>query len=138
MTNYSIFKKNSINREEVHWEDELLSLTPIELHSAGDHSMLFKREDYFAPLGYEGINGAKLRQAIYLGFTNLDDRYDYLVGGMSLHSPQHIMQSAVAKHYGKRAINVIGATKAETAVKHEMIRGAAWFGAKFDIIKHRL
>ena len=65
MESESIFDVLSIDRNKVKWEDYISVLTPIE--RIGD--MHFKREDLFAPLGVGGINGSKLRQAIYLVLT---------------------------------------------------------------------
>ena len=58
----TIFQTLSLDRSQIHWEEQLLELTPVE--EVG--GVWFKREDYFAPLGYSGINGSKLRQCIYL------------------------------------------------------------------------
>ena len=44
------------------WIDTIYDLTPVE-YVDGMH---FKRDDKFAPMGYGDINGAKLRQAIWL------------------------------------------------------------------------
>lgn len=49
----TIFKTLSLDRELVRWEEHLGELTPWE----NRHGMWFKREDYFAPLGYGGPNG---------------------------------------------------------------------------------
>ena len=57
----SVFNKLAINREEVKWENYLATLTPWQ-NKAG---VWFKREDYFAPLGYSGPNGSKMRQLIW-------------------------------------------------------------------------
>jgi len=131
MTSNSIFPKLSISRSDIHWEDHLKTLTPTEFING----MWFKREDYFAPLGYGGINGSKLRQAIWLM-----ERYYHnnpngrLISGTSVKSPQLPMGSAVAMHYGLRSMHVVGGTKAETAIKRDMVKMATWFGAEFDII----
>ena len=58
----SIFKTLSTDRKVVKWEDYLRHLTPVENHQG----VWFKREDYFAPLGYGGPNGSKMRQLIWL------------------------------------------------------------------------
>lgn len=111
------------------WEDYLREITPV--HQAGE--LFFKREDTFAPLGYGGINGAKLRQLIHLV-----SRYRAaggergLVTGASVLSPQLPMAAAVARHYGLPALLVLGSTDPQSSMKNEMVRMAAWFGAKFD------
>lgn len=128
----TIFPKLTIRRDQIHWEDFLFVETPVERVG----NMLFKREDYFAPLGYGGINGSKLRQAIYLVHEYFKKELPgKLVSGASVKSPQLPMSSAVATHYGYKSLHVIGATKPETAINHENVKMATWFGAAFDIIK---
>ena len=58
----TIFNNISIDRSVVKWSDYMFNLTPVE--KVG--KTYFKREDKFAPLGYGGINGSKLRQCIWL------------------------------------------------------------------------
>lgn len=130
----SIFPVLSMERERIHWEDYLLELTPVEFHKDTKlgKTIYVKREDYFAPLGYSGINGSKLRQAIYLGSQNiLDPKIETLVGAMSLHSPQLAFQTAVARHFGKETVTVCPGTKLEKVLEHAMPAMAAWFGSKF-------
>lgn len=128
----AIFKEISINRNDIKWEDYLFELTPVEEHS----SLWFKREDYFAPLGYGGINGSKLRQAIFLVNRAISEsNIKRVISGASVKSPQLPMASAVAMHYGLDSKHVIGATKPSTAINYENIKMASWFKAKFDIIK---
>lgn len=127
MAHGTIFPVLSMDRSIVHWEDSLASLTPIEQHNG----LWFKREDYFAPLGYGGINGAKLRQAIWLyAHTQGTTR---LITGASVKSPQLPMGTAVARHFGNPSVCVIGATTAESAINRDMVKMATWFGAEFDI-----
>ena len=71
--NKTIFDILSLDRNLVHWEDYLYKHTPCELvvNPETNQQVWFKREDYFAPLsnyvnGQQGINGSKLRQAIWL------------------------------------------------------------------------
>ena len=121
--NKTVFPVCTIDRQHIKWEEFLYELTPVEFHvdAATGKGCYFKREDYFAPLGYGGLNGSKLRQAIYLGSQNLvNSRVKYLVGAMSLHSPQLAFQTAVAKHFGKKAITVCPGTKFDKVLEHEM------------------
>lgn len=132
----TIFDIKSLDRTKVQWENYLAVLTPVEYHKDGNKEMFFKREDYFAPLGYGGINGSKLRQAIYLGYTYLaNTKSPWLVGAMSTHSPQLPMQTAVAKHYGKRTLTITGGTNPKASIKHPMVEMAAWFGSEFELVK---
>jgi len=124
----SVFNKFTIDRNKINWEDYLSVITPIE--KVGE--MYFKREDYFAPLGYGGINGSKLRQAIWL---LKEIKSGTIISGASIKSPQLPMSSAVAEHFGLDSIHIIGATKPETAILHENVKMATWFGAKFKIVK---
>lgn len=129
MTAGSVFPVCSLDRQEVRWEDHLHTLTPVTTGASG---RLYKREDAFAPLGYGGINGSKLRQLIHLV-----DRYRAeggragLLTGASVLSPQVSMSALVARHYGLSATVVLGATKPETCVRHENVAIAKAAGATF-------
>lgn len=127
----SIFPEFSINRSVVDWSQYLYELTPFEQVEG----VWFKREDKFAPLGYGGINGSKLRQCIYLidKYVKETKNPTGILSGASVKSPQLSMSTAVAKHYGLESIQVIGATKPETAMLHENVAIAAHLGAKFVI-----
>ena len=124
MSTASIFPVLSIDRKLTQWEDYLLKPTPVEQHG----SFYFKREDYFAPLGYGGINGSKLRQAIWLMKQAVDQGSTGVIHGAVTGSPQHPMIAAIARHYGIPAVSVIG-TKDIT--KHETLLMAKQFGASF-------
>ena len=128
----SIFPVFSIERGIIRWEDYLYELTPFEQHDG----VWFKREDKFAPLGYGGINGSKLRQCIYLlhKYWSESEHAVGILSGASVKSPQLSMSTAVAKHYNDMdSIQVIGATKPETALTHENVAIAARLGARFVI-----
>lgn len=127
----TIFNTLSIDRNDIHWEDYLFELTPVE--KVGD--LYFKREDKFAPLGYGGINGSKLRQCIWLTSEYVKNNPNHIgvISGTSVKSPQLPMGSAIAEHYGLNSIHVIGATKPAIAHKHENVAMATWFKAKFFV-----
>jgi 1-aminocyclopropane-1-carboxylate deaminase/D-cysteine desulfhydrase-like pyridoxal-dependent ACC family enzyme len=129
----SIFPVFSILPDEISWEQYLYDLTPVE--KVGD--MFFKREDYFAPLGYGGINGSKLRQAIWIVNEQYEknDGKSVLISGASIKSPQLCMSSAVASHFGYKSVHVIGATRPDTCMKRKMVEMATWFGAEFIFLK---
>jgi hypothetical protein len=129
----SLFATQSIDRNLIHWEDHILDQSPVE--KIGE--MYFKREDTFAPLGMNGINGSKLRQCIWLVNRYVKGTANPLglVSGASVKSPQLSMGTAVATHYGLPSVHVLGATKESTAWKHENVTIATWLGAKFDIQK---
>lgn len=126
----TIFSVLSLDRSVIKWEDHLWDLTPVEQHG----KLLFKREDYFAPLGYGFVNGSKGRQCLWL-FSEYSKQKNAVgvISGTSVHSPQHSFQSVLAKHYGLESVHIIGATKPDTAIKHENVAIATWFDAKFDM-----
>lgn len=133
VTNFgSIFTIYSMNREEICWEDYLYELTPVQ--KVGE--LNFKRDDMFAPLGYGGINGSKLRQAIWLAndYKNSGGKGG-LISGASVKSPQLPMGSAVALHFGMPSEHVVGATRPETSINKDMVKMATWFKAKFNYLK---
>jgi 1-aminocyclopropane-1-carboxylate deaminase/D-cysteine desulfhydrase-like pyridoxal-dependent ACC family enzyme len=120
----SIFPVLSIDRNKIKWEDHMYDLTSIELRDG----IYWKREDYFAPLGYGGINGSKLRQLLHL-ISQV--KAPGIITGASVLSPQLSMGALVAKHYGLPIVCVLGGTKPETAIKHENVAIAAEAGADF-------
>lgn len=126
----TVFPVASLDRGAVRWEDHLAALTPVE---AGPSGLLYKREDKFAPLGYGGINGAKLRQLIHL-VARQTARHPGTRGIMtaaSVLSPQVSMAALVGAHFGLPVSVVLGATRPDTAVKHENVAIATRAGAQF-------
>lgn len=122
----TVFPHLTLDRGVVRWEEHLAALTPWQ-NRAG---IWFKREDYFAPLGYGGPNGSKMRQLIW--YVN---RYragrSHIVTGASVQSPQLSMSAIVGAHYGLLARQVVY-SKPQTVLKHENPRIAAGFGAVFE------
>ena len=105
------------------WTTQLATLTPVEQGASG---LLYKREDYFAPLGYGDVNGAKLRQLIYLmAYMNRP-----VVTACSVLSPQAPMTAVVGQHFGLKVRIILGASRYETAVRHPGIRRAVNAGAR--------
>lgn len=116
-------------REVSDWSEYLYHLTPVQKIG----SLWFKREDTFAPFGYGGINGAKLRQLIYVVNEYKKSGGDKpLVSGTSVRSPQLPMAAAVAKHYNIPAVLIVGATNEKASDKHAMVKLAKDYGAEFD------
>lgn len=117
----TIFPSSTIDRAEVKLEEHIYALTPVE-----DRGIFFKREDYFAPLGYGGVNGSKLRQLIWLihNYTRSTLNPSGVISGAVSGSPQHVMAAIVCKHYGLKYIGIVGAKTLEgkpglkLAVKH--------------------
>lgn len=104
-----------------------MDLTPVESRDG----ISYKREDYFAPMGYGGINGSKLRQLIHLIEPYYRSGGAGVITGASVLSPQISMGAMVAKHYGLPITVVMGGTKPATAQKHENVAIAASTGADF-------
>lgn len=132
--NGTVFPATTLDRRAMRWEDHLYELTPI---TRGDSGVLYKREDFFAPLGYGGINGSKLRQLIHLVNSHLKSAPDTpgILTGASVLSPQLSMSSLVARHYGMDIAIVLGATKPDTAARHENVAIAREAGASFRYIQ---
>lgn len=127
----TIFPVLSLDRSLVRWEEQASNLTPFEQHEG----LFFKREDYFAPLGYAGINGAKVRQLAWLLVNDYLPRVPPggnpgLIYAGSVRSPQIGRVPTVAKHFGLPSIIVLG-SHVSTAVKHENVAIAARMGAEF-------
>ena len=126
MTNETIFKTLSLDRSESRWEEHLADLTPFENRSG----IWFKREDYFAPLGYGGPNGSKMRQLIHYMNRRREGKTHVLTGA-SIQSPQLSMSAIVGAHYGLPSRQVVY-SKPETVMRHTNPMVAAGFGAAFE------
>jgi hypothetical protein len=112
----SIFNVLSIDRTQVHWEDYIYQLTPVE-HIGG---IWWKREDKFAPLGPGKINGSKLRQLIWL-FSQQQN--SGVASGAVTASPQLLMVAACAKHWSIACVQFTGG-------RGEMVTAGEKFGAE--------
>jgi len=125
----TIFKIKSYDRNQVQWEKHLYDLTPVEKHDG----IWFKREDYFAPLGYDSVNGSKLRQCIYLVNRWVKTkRISGVVSGSVVGSPQHPFIASICKHYG---IGCLIATGSKNYLEHKNMVLANSLGAKFYVAK---
>ena len=125
----SIFDIQSIDRNMVKWEDYLYKPTPVE--QVGD--IWFKREDKFAPLGYDSVNGSKLRQCIWLVNDWINRKQIRgVVSGSVVGSPQHPFISSICKHYG---IGCLIATGSKNHQSHTNMIMAKEYGAKFYVSK---
>lgn len=124
MTGTTVFP--GLPSADLRWADRLSSLTPVE---QGESGLYYKREDAFAPLGYGGINGAKLRQLIHLVQGESGARG--IITAASVRSPQISMAALVGRHYGLPVTVVLGATRPSTARRHENVGIALRAGARF-------
>lgn len=124
----SIFPVLALDRAQVQWEQHLGDLTPWENHKG----IWFKREDYFAPLGYGGPNGSKMRQLIWYMNRYRKDKTHVLTGA-SIQSPQLSMSAIVGAHYGLKCRQVVY-SKPHTVLTHENPSIAKGFGAVFEYV----
>jgi hypothetical protein len=122
----SIFKTLELDRGKIQWEDHLAELTPFENRGG----IWFKREDYFAPLGYSGPNGSKMRQLIWY-INRLREGKTHVLTGASIQSPQLSMSAIVGAHFGLPSRQVVYSTP-HTVLTHINPQVAAGFGAKFE------
>ena len=104
------------------WEDYLYHLTPVE--QVGP--IFLKRDDKFAPLGPNNINGSKLRQLIWL-FRQVITSGNGVTSGAVKGSPQHAMVAAVAYHYRMKCVQFVGGKGEKDS---DMVRMARGFGAE--------
>jgi hypothetical protein len=117
------------DRGQIKWEDYIYALTPVEKHG----KMYFKREDKFAPLGYHSVNGAKMRQCLWLVNDWVKNkRIKGVVSGSVVGSPQHPFISSVCKHYGIGCLIITGSKNYD---QHKNMQLAIEMGAKFKIVK---
>ena len=125
----TIFEITSYDRNVVQWEKHLYDLTPVEKHDG----IWFKREDYFAPLGYSSVNGSKLRQCIYLVNNWVKNkRISGVVSGSVVGSPQHPFIASICKHFN---IGCLIATGSKNYLEHKNMALANQLGAKFYVAK---
>lgn len=123
----SIFPEDK-TLQKIRWVDYMYELTPIEQKSDG---MFYKREDLFAPMGSNSINGSKCRQLLYL-FEQRPKNSDTVIHATNLNSsPQTPMTAAMARHYKLRCIQVGGGTNYESMNKKELPLFATMLGAEY-------
>lgn len=114
-----------LTREELEKQAEIL--TPW----SEVQGVRFKRDDFFAPLGYGGPNGSKLRQLIHL-FRNYRGNSTRVITAASVLSPQHSMTAFVAKVYGLPSLHIIASSQPEA---HPNTLVAKACGAQFHSTK---
>ncbi len=122
----TFFPTQSIDRRWARWENMLDARTPWQNHQG----IWFKREDYFAPLGYGGPNGSKLRQLIWI-INKYRRGKTHILTGASVQSPQLSMTAIVGAHYGLKSRQVVY-SKPSTVTRHDNPRIAKGFGASFE------
>lgn len=124
----SVFPQLSLDREVSRWEEHLHVTTPVELHDR----LYLKRDDYFAPLGYGGVNGAKVRQLVWLvhEYAQRQPNGGLILAG-SVKSPQLGRVAAVGKHFGLPVHLMLGSSVEKALKANENVRIAATLGAQF-------
>lgn len=111
------------------WHKASKKLTPVEQKCDG---MYYKRDDKFAPLGINSINGTKLRQLIHIFEKNKDKKY--VVHATNVNSsPQTPMTAAVAEKYGIKCIQVAGGSNYKSICKKDLPLFASLFGVEYDL-----
>ena len=125
----SIFPTLALDRAQSRWEEHLLTTTPWEFQQG----IWFKREDQFAPLGYGGPNGSKMRQLIWYVDRYRQDK-ERIVTGASVQSPQLSMTAIVGAHYGLPVVEVM-CSLPNSVMRHSQPAIAAGFGATFDFVR---
>ena len=109
-------------------------LTPVEEYN----NILFKRDDKFIPYKDISINGGKVRQAISLltkEYDNIKNEYGSTVAtATSVHSPQGIIISRVAKEFGFKSIIGIGGLKDYS--NHKLIVKCEQFNSEILILSN--
>lgn len=120
----------TFNRDKILWEDSIYELTPVQ--QIGD--IYYKREDLFAPAGEGLLNGSKARQCLWLinEYMKQDTTPKGIITGTVLKSPQHLIVSSIARHYGIPSVHIVGGTNPNSAIKVPNIRISNYLGAKFD------
>jgi hypothetical protein len=122
----TVFPVHTLDRNQIEWEAHLGDFTPWENHKG----LWFKRDDYFAPLGYGGPNGSKMRQLVWY-VNRFRPGKTHILTGASIQSPQLSMSAIVGRHYGLLSRQIVY-SKPETVLKHENPRIAHGFGAEFE------
>tara|TARA_Y100000310_G_C20687901_1_gene820267 strand:+ start:917 stop:1747 length:831 start_codon:yes stop_codon:yes gene_type:complete len=111
-----------------------MNITPVETHNG----TLFKREDLYDPYGPNFITGGKVRQCRHLIENNLDYIRNECGGTIataaSIHSPQSVIVSRVAKEYGLKSIIGFGNTTIEKALKLKSMQTCSDLGSELIVL----
>lgn len=111
-----------------------MDITPIDFCN----KVFYKRDDLYAPFGYDHVNGGKVRQAVQLFDEIHDDIRDNHNGGVvtasSVHSPQSAIIAKVAQEHGFKCIIAVGGTKPDTLYNHHIMRLSKFYGADIEIV----
>lgn len=112
----------------------LNTVTPVQEYNG----IFWKRDDHFQPFGPYHVNGGKVRQAVMLFRSMIDDlkgKYNNgVVTAASVYSPQSANIAAVARHYGVKCISCVGGTTPEKLYTHSMMRLTRHYGSDIRIV----
>ena len=100
--------------------------------------MYWKRDDLYKPFGDYHVNGGKVRQALQLFETKIDEiRNEHnngVITAASVHSPQSANIGKVAQKYGVACIAAVGGTKVENLDILPMMRLTRYYGTEIRIV----
>ena len=109
-------------------------LTPVDFREG----MYWKRDDLYKPFGDYHVNGGKVRQALQLFETKIDDiknkHNNGVITAASVHSPQSANIAKVAEKYGVKCIAAVGGTKPENLDILPMMRLTRYYGTEVRIV----
>ena len=109
-------------------------LTPVDFREG----LYWKRDDLYKPFGDYHVNGGKVRQALQLFETKIDDiknqHNNGVITAASVHSPQSANIGKVAEKYGVACIAAVGGTKPENLDILPMMRLTKYYGSEIRIV----
>ena len=109
-------------------------LTPVDFREG----LYWKRDDLYKPFGDYHVNGGKVRQALQLFETKIDDiknkHNNGVITAASVHSPQSANIGKVAQKYGVACIAAVGGTKPENLDILPMMRLTRYYGTEIRIV----
>jgi 1-aminocyclopropane-1-carboxylate deaminase/D-cysteine desulfhydrase-like pyridoxal-dependent ACC family enzyme len=121
---------------ETDLDHALSAVTPVQF----DQGLYWKRDDHFQPFGPHHVNGGKVRQAILVFRSRLEELRNPecfkngVVTAASVYSPQSANIAKVAQHYGVKCISTVGGTTEEGLRKHSMMRLTRHYGSEIRIV----
>lgn len=109
-------------------------ITPVQFYDG----LYWKRDDYYKPFGEYHVNGGKVRQAMKIFESKLDEIKTKYANGVvtaaSVHSPQSANIAKVAQHFGVECISAVGGTKPENLDKLAMMKLTKYYGSEIRIV----
>ena len=111
------------------------NITPVDYRE----DIYWKRDDLFKPFGDLDVNGGKVRQALKLFETKIDDirnkHNNGVITAASVHSPQSANIAMVAQKYGVKCISAFKVgTKPEKLDILPQMRLTKHYGSEIRIV----